>query len=134
MAMRSSNSWMWAEACEMLERAQRLQRQFFGLGRAVAAQPRWEPPVDIVSCDRELRITVALPGVRPERIEVRLDSGVLQVSATRVAPLDGGTTAVHRLEIPYGSFQRSILLPAGRWDVLEQSFTEGCLQLRLVRR
>jgi HSP20 family protein len=133
MAMRSSNSWMWAEACEMLERAQRLQRQFFGLGRAVAAQPRWEPPVDIVSCDQELRITVALPGVRPERIAVRLDSGVLQVSATRVAPLDGGTTGVHRLEIPYGSFERTILLPAGRWDVLEQSFTEGCLQLRLVR-
>jgi HSP20 family molecular chaperone IbpA len=133
MAMRSSNSWMWAEACEMLERAQRLQRQFSGLGRAVAAQPCWEPPVDIVSCGQELRITAALPGVRPERIGVQMEGSRLLVSATRSAPLDSGTTAVHRLEIPYGSFQRTILLPAGRWELLEQSFTVGCLQLRLVR-
>jgi HSP20 family protein len=72
---------MWAEACEMLERAQRLQRQFFGLGRAVAAQPCWEPPVDIVSYERELRITVALPGVRPERVRVQIDGNRLLLSA-----------------------------------------------------
>jgi HSP20 family molecular chaperone IbpA len=133
MAMRSSNSWMWAEACEMLERAQRLQRQFFGLGRAVAAQPCWEPPVDITSCDRELRVALALPGVRPERVRVQLDGSLLLVNATRGAPLDQHTTAVHRLEIPYGSFQRHIALPDGRWDLLDQSFTDGCLQLRLKR-
>ena len=49
MASRNPSSWMWAEACEMLERAQRLQRQFFQFGHAVEAQPRWEPPVDIVA-------------------------------------------------------------------------------------
>jgi HSP20 family protein len=132
--MRSPNSWMWAEACEMLETAQRLQRQFFGLGRAVAAQPCWEPPVDIVSCDQELRITLALPGVRPERVRVQIEGNRLQITATRSAPLDQDTTAVHRLEIPYGSFQRHIALPAQHWDLLDQHFTDGCLQLRLMQR
>jgi HSP20 family molecular chaperone IbpA len=75
----------------MLERAQRLQRQFFGLGRAVAAQPCWEPPVDIVSCDQELRITLALPGVRPELLRVQLDGSRLLVNAVRAAPLDRDT-------------------------------------------
>jgi HSP20 family molecular chaperone IbpA len=134
MAMRSSNSWMWAEACEMLERAQRLQRQFFGLGRAMAAQPCWEPPVDVVSCGQELHITVALPGVRLECIAVRMEGSGLLVDAARGAPFDGGTTAIHRLEIPYGRFQRQIILPAGRWTVLEQRFFAGCLQLRLARQ
>lgn len=49
MAIRNPPAWMWAEACEILEQAQRLQRQFFRFGRAVEAQPRWEPPVDIVA-------------------------------------------------------------------------------------
>ncbi len=118
----------------MLEQAQRLQRQFFGLGRAVAARPCWEPPVDIVSYDDEVRITVALPGVRPERVRVQMDGGRLLIGAMRNAPLEQGATGVHRLEIPYGSFQRQILLPAGSYELLEQGFSDGCLLLRLIRR
>ncbi len=118
----------------MLERAQRLQRQFFGLGCAVAAQPCWEPPVDIVSSGRELHITVALPGVRPERIGVQLETDRVLLEAARSVPLDGDTTAVHRLEIPYGSFRRQIVLPSGHWHLLEQGFKDGCLQLRLLRQ
>jgi HSP20 family molecular chaperone IbpA len=76
---------------------------------------------------------VALPGVRPERIAVEVEGSRLLVTATRAAPLDGGTTAVHRLEIPYGSFQRAIVLPHGGWGLREESFTAGCLQLRLIR-
>jgi len=134
MAIRNPNSWMWAEACELLEQAQRLQRQFFGLGRAVAAQPCWEPPVDIVSYETEVRITVALPGVRSDRVRVQIDWNRLLVSATRTAPLDERTIAVHRLEIPYGSFQRQIALPGGGYELLEQIFVDGCLLLRLAKR
>jgi len=124
---------MWAEACELLEQAQRLQRQFFGLGRAVATQPCWEPPVDIVSYETELRVTVALPGVRPERVRVQMDCARLLVSATRASPLDHRTTSVHSLEIPYGNFQRQIILPNGGYELIEQSFMDGCLLLRLAR-
>jgi HSP20 family protein len=42
-------------------------------------------------------------------------------------------TAVHRLEIPYGNFQRQILLPGGGCELLEQLFVDGCLLLRLAR-
>jgi HSP20 family molecular chaperone IbpA len=124
---------MWAEACELLGQAQRLQRQFFGLGRSVAAQPCWEPPVDVVSYETEVRITVALPGVHPERVRTRIDCNCLIVSATRAAPLDERTVAVHRLEIPYGSFQRQIALPVGGYELVDQVFVDGCLQLRLAK-
>jgi HSP20 family molecular chaperone IbpA len=86
---------MWAEACEMLERAQRLQRQFFRFGHAVEAQPRWEPPVDIVAYEPDVHVTVALPGVAPERVEVRVANGALYIAAVRVPPLGRETTAVH---------------------------------------
>jgi HSP20 family protein len=124
---------MWAEACEMLERAQRMQRQFFRFGQAVEAQPRWEPPVDIVAYEPEVQVTVALPGVSPERVQVRVTNGALTIAALRTPPLNAQTTAVHRLEIPYGRFERQIALPAGRYELMEQAFANGCLVLRLRR-
>lgn len=117
----------------MLERAQRLQRQFFRFGHAVEAQPRWEPPVDIVAYEPEVQVTVALPGVSPERVQVRVTNGALTVAAIRTPPLNAQTTAVHRLEIPYGRFERQIALPAGRYELMEQAFMNGCLVLRLTR-
>jgi HSP20 family protein len=135
MALRNPHSWMWAEACEMLEQAQRLQRQFFGLGHAMHKQPRWEPPVDIVAYEQEVQVTVALPGVAPEHVQVHIEEhGGLSVAALRPMPLNEGTTAVHRLEIPYGRFERRIALPGGRYQLLEQACTNGCLRLRLLRR
>jgi HSP20 family protein len=133
MATRNPHSWMWAEACEMLEQAQRLQRQFFHVGRAAEAQPRWEPPMDIVAYGSEVRITVALPGVASEHVQVRVDGGALSVLAVRPKPLNEDTTEVHRLEIPYGRFERRIALPGGRYRLLEQGCSNGCLVLRLTR-
>ena len=117
----------------MLERAQRLQRQFFRFGHAIEAQPRWEPPVDIVAYEAEVQVTVALPGVAPERVQVQIANGALYVTAIRVPSLGRDTIAVHRLEIPYGRFERQIALPPGRYDLMEQAFQNGCLVLRLTK-
>lgn len=134
MAIRNPPSWMWAEACEMMERAQQLQRQFFRFGRAGAAEPRWEPPVDILAYGSEVHVSVALPGVTAERIEVSADHGILIIGATRALPVTQRATAVHRLEIPYGRFERRIALPEGRYHLLEQAYANGCLLLRLAQR
>src|SRR5882757_3483664 len=61
MAPNDTRAWMWAEACELLDRAERLNRQFFqplSTRKAV-----WEPPVDLFETDRALWVVVALPGV-----------------------------------------------------------------------
>jgi HSP20 family molecular chaperone IbpA len=133
MATRNPHSWMWAEACEMMEQAQRLQRQFFRFGEAVHTQPRWEPPIDIVAAGTNVHVTVALPGVAAEQVQVRIDDGALSVVALRPRPLNEHTTAVHRLEIPYGRFERRIALPVGRYELVEQACLNGCLVLRLRR-
>lgn len=132
MGARNPYSWMWAEACELLEQAQRLQRQFFRFGQAQEAQPRWEPPVDIVAYGSELQVTVALPGVAPEHVDVRFEGGTINVAAIRTLPMTRNTTGVHRLEIPYGRFERRIALPPARYELLEQACVNGCLVLRLA--
>ena len=117
----------------MLAQAQRLQRQFFRFGQAVESQPRWEPPVDIVASADDIEVSVALPGVAPERIQVRIAEGVLRIEAVRAVPMNKHTTRIHRLEIPYGRFERQIALPVGHYRLLEQAFVNGCLTLRLAR-
>jgi HSP20 family molecular chaperone IbpA len=97
---------MWGEALSMIERAERLQRQFFQ--HAAAA---WEPPVDIVESAEGVRVEVALPGVPAEAITVALDPAGLRISALRAFPCRDDTMNVHRLEIPYGRFERHIGLP-----------------------
>lgn len=123
---------MWADAAELLDHAERLQRQFFRL--AAAAPATWEPPVDVFENERELVIVVAMPGVSAERIEVvQDDSGALVVRGTRPLPLGDTGHRVSRLEIPYGAFERRLRLPPGRFEFGAPQLADGCLTLRLRR-
>lgn len=118
--------WMWADALEMLERAERLHRQF--------AQPTfsdraisWEPPVDVLETEREVLVFTALPGVVPEKIEVLIDAEGLVISGTRILPAELRTARIHRLELPQGYFERRVPLPAGKYDLARRETINGCL-------
>ena len=47
-------AFMWAEACALIERAERLQRQFFRPSQTGAHHAVGRPPVDIYETEREL--------------------------------------------------------------------------------
>ncbi|MBV1799167.1 hypothetical protein [Siccirubricoccus sp. G192] len=79
MGRDEAESWMWAEACEMLTRAERLHRQFFEPRRSVSRLPVWQPPVDVLETEQEVLILVALPGVDPAAVEATIQDGALQV-------------------------------------------------------
>jgi HSP20 family molecular chaperone IbpA len=133
MKRRDTGHWMWAEAVQLLEEADRLQRQCFQLA-GQPGKPRWEPPVDIYEGANELLIDLALPGVMPERLEVELNGEQLVVRAERRVPPRRPGTTIQRLEIPYGLFERRLVLPAGPWSMSVQEFAHGCLRLLLTRR
>jgi HSP20 family molecular chaperone IbpA len=119
---------MWSEALSMLDRAERLQRQFFH--HAAAA---WEPPVDITESAEQLQVQVALPGVPADSITIALDPAGLTVSAARPFPCGDDTQNIHRIEIPYGRFERQIGLPLGDpyapLELVEKKFANGVLTL-----
>ncbi|CAL1239716.1 Hsp20/alpha crystallin family protein [Candidatus Methylocalor cossyra] len=130
---RDPTTWMWAQACEMLEQAERLHRRFFHLHRIVASRPVWEPPVDIVETKDHLKITLVVPGVPPEAIDIAAVGDLLIVSGEKPLGVDPEAAVIHRLEIPYGRFERQIRLPAGRFRIGEPSCAHGCLTLLLQR-
>jgi HSP20 family protein len=125
------NRWMWSEACEMLARADRLQRQLFQPVRAVRHMPVWEPPADVLETEHEVLIIVALPGVNAERVEAVIEGGDLMLAGTRTLPRELGAAVIHRLELPQGRFERRLRLPAGSYNDIRRSFIDGCLVISL---
>lgn len=123
---------MWAEACAVLDRADRLQREFFH-PVMLARQPAWEPPMDVFEADNGLLITVALPGVRAQEVQLWFDGEDLIVTGERALPVEAEGLVLRRLEIPAGRFQRRIGLPAGRYDIAERRLVDGCLTVTLQR-
>ncbi|MBV8165340.1 MAG: Hsp20/alpha crystallin family protein [Alphaproteobacteria bacterium] len=128
---RDPRAWMWAEACEFLDRADRLQRQFFVLGSIDERRPAWQPPVDLLETAGELQIMVALPGVAPDGVQVAFDDTSLIVVGHRDLPARSRGAAIHRIEIPYGRFERRIALPAGRYELDRRELAHGCLFIAL---
>lgn len=123
---------MWSQACEMLERADRLQRQFFRLGQ-VGPLLAWEPPIDIFESDSELLIRVAVPDVNREDFDVQLEPSALRLSGRRRLPKEAKHRVIRRLEIPYGLVERCITLPPGQFRLAAHSYNNGCLEIRLHR-
>jgi HSP20 family protein len=125
--------WMWSEACEMLARAERLHQQMFQPALSLAQRPSWSPPVDILETDGEVLIFIALPGVAPDKVQAVIENGELLVAGTRTLPSAFRTAVIHRLELPQGRFERRVPLPAGHYDAIRWSASEGCLLIRLEK-
>jgi HSP20 family protein len=133
MAAVDPRTLMWTKACEMIDRAERLHRQFF---RPMAASLRdlsWEPPIDITETDSEILITVALPGVDRDAVKVTVDDNGVSVVGFRGPSAIPRGSRVHRLEIPYGRFERQITLPATRLQLGQSELANGCLVLKFYK-
>jgi HSP20 family molecular chaperone IbpA len=126
-------SWMWAEACALLDQAERRHRHFFDLLNAPSAAPAWEPPANIFSLGGELHVSVAIPGARAEDVRVQILASGLLIETTVAPPSLAAGMNVVRLEIPYGRMRRRIDLPPGRYRLLEHRLEHGYLFLRLAR-
>jgi HSP20 family molecular chaperone IbpA len=133
MKVRDPTLWMWGEALDMLERADRLHRQFFQLATPREASPTWEPPVDIIETTDRFVIVIALPGVTPDALAIEVEPGALVVRGQRRMPAYGPDCRIHRLELPYGRFERRIELPPGQLRLGERQLADGCLTLALVK-
>jgi len=126
MRSRDPSSRIWDDALSLLEQAERLHRQFC---RADSAGARcWEAPVDVVESEDSVIVYVALPGVPAGAIVVRFESGGITVSGVRGFPATRAAR-VHRIESPYGRFERHIALPVHALKPAGQELADGCLVL-----
>lgn len=125
-----TRQWMWAQACDLMEQAERMQRQFFRLA-SPGERAQWEPPVDVYEDEREIVVLVAMPGVPDESVRVTIEEGTILVRGERPFPFGRSGPTVRHLEIPYGYFERRLRLPQVPLEGVTRELSHGCLILRL---
>ncbi len=132
MTLRDPSRPMWIHALQMLEKADRLHRQFFQLRKSTQNGPSWEPPVDIFETKNEYLIWIALPGVSPDNIRIFIEKNILTIIGNRSLVAEK-RTAIRRMEIPHGRFERRIKLESNLLEIQENTLVNGCLKLILKK-
>jgi len=92
----------------------------------------WLPPVDIHETEDSLVLSFDLPGLKEDEIQIELDENVLTVSGQRERQEERKDDSYYRYERRFGSFSRSVALPAGVNDeTIEANYEHGVLEIRV---
>jgi HSP20 family protein len=125
--LRSAQDEM-AQMNPMLAHALGLHTQQQGSGRATTTA--WAPALDISERKDAYLVTVELPGIKPEDLDITMEDGLLTIQGERQFTQESSEQQFHRVERRYGAFRRSITLPAQvQAEQIEASFEDGVLQI-----
>jgi HSP20 family protein len=101
-------------------------------GGAGAPAGGWAPAVDVVETDAAYVLSVEIPGVAREDVELSADGRVLEVSGARPQPADGSFALMER---SYGAFRRTFELPAPiDSDAVSAELVAGVLTVTVPKR
>lgn len=92
----------------------------------------WQPATDAREDDTGFTLTLDLPGVSPESVEVLAEDGVLTVKGARVAPAAAEGVRAVFTERAHGAFLRRFRLPkSADLQAIDASYSHGVLTLRV---
>ena len=86
-------------------------------GRLMPEEGWWKPlegfapEVNVLERDSDFEVTVDLPGIKPEEVNVELRDGMLWISGKKEEEKEDKGKTYHRIERRYGEFRRQIPLP-----------------------
>jgi HSP20 family protein len=99
-------------------------------GAAMANTPAWVPALDISERKDAYLVTVELPGVALDDLQITVEDGLLTVQGERHFNNDASDQQFHRVERRYGAFRRAVTLPAHVMaDAVEASVEDGVLEI-----
>lgn len=88
----------------------------------------WAPAVDFSETEDAFIARLDLPGMTREDIKVDLEDRRLTISGERAHETEEKTESFHRVERSYGTFMRSLMLPAEvKADKIKATYDDGVL-------
>src|SRR5438477_5905162 len=116
---------------------ERMMEDFFGrresmLGGEMATS--FVPTTNVAENENELEVTIDLPGLKPEEVNLELREGALWITGERKEEKEEKDRTFHRVERRYGSFRRVIPLPAAvNEEKVAAEFRDGVLTVKLPK-
>jgi HSP20 family protein len=102
------------------------------LAQRAASASRSVAPVDVISDGDVITLTMDVPGLKADEIEIELDGNTLTVRGERRPPYTDEDGRAERLERPFGAFERTVRLPDQiDADGIEGTISHGVLTLRI---
>ncbi len=98
--------------------------------RVPAEEMYWSPPMELYEKSDKFVIRIEVPGVKKDGIDISMTGETLTIKGERKAVKEVKDEEYHRSEISYGSFSRSITLPAAvDADKIEAMYEDGILEV-----
>jgi HSP20 family protein len=116
----------------------RMFNEFFsGFGLAPTTWEGWStfsPQVDIVDNEKEIKVSVELPGLDEKDIDVSLSHDMLTISGEKRQEKEDKGKNYYRMERSYGSFKRAIPIPCEvKTEAIDATFKNGVLSVILPK-
>lgn len=93
-----------------------------------------EPSLDVYETANDVVVKAALPGIKPEDVDITLTGGLLTISGETKEETEQKDKNYIRRERRYGSFSRSVSLPEGlNGDKADAKFENGVLTLTVPK-
>jgi HSP20 family protein len=125
------------EVSRLREEMDRLWQDFFGPRRRVLRPlaEEWVPAVDISETADKVTVRAEVPGMDAENIEISLSGDILTIRGEKKAEKEEKEENFYLMERSYGSFARSLRLPAAaEADKIEASYKQGVLTITCPKK
>ena len=101
----------WDPFTELTDLRTRFDRMLEQMGEG--RERMWTPAIDVVRDEEKLVVRADIPGIKPEEVKIEVEDDVLTVSGEHEERKEEKEKDYVRRERRYGSFRRSLTLPAG---------------------
>jgi HSP20 family protein len=120
---------------------ERLERQMDDLVERIFRRPAsatyrraWAPHVDVYDKDDEFVAVLELAGVDADTVTIEIEGETVAITGQRASTSPPGCADYLQLEIPFGEFERVLMLPTGvDAELATARFDDGLLTVHLPK-
>jgi HSP20 family protein len=131
-----SNLIRWEPAREMMTPREAMDRLFDdAFTRPLSLRDGWSAPaIDMFQTDDEIVVKAALPGLKPDEVQINITGEVLHIKGEMKHEEEKQEKAWHIREQRWGAFERSVALPTDVVaDKAKAEFENGVLTITLPK-
>ncbi|MBM4066375.1 MAG: Hsp20/alpha crystallin family protein [Planctomycetes bacterium] len=102
--------------------------------RGAAAGMGLVPPLDVSETEENILVKVEVPGIEPKDIDISISGDTLTIKGEKKSEKEEKGKNYHFIERSYGSFSRSVGLPASvKFEQVKAEYKKGILEITLPK-
>ena len=95
---------------------------------------RWKPSIDVYEKKGKIIAETPIAGVEPEKIDISIEDDILTIKGKTEKKSEVEDKNYYRKEVRYGSFYRSVTLPARvLGDKAQATYADGVLRIEIPK-